>query len=84
MEFTTGLVSLNGKTAGTSPVTVRKEPSAKAKSIGEWKPGTPVAVISQQGDFCLVEAKGLRGWVNNKYLALEGANSDGQKVDKGE
>ncbi len=83
-DFVTGLVILNGKTAGTSPVTVRKEPSAKGKSIAEWKPGTPVAVISQQGDFYLVEAKGLRGWINNKYLALEGANSDGQKVDKGE
>ena len=80
-DFVTGLVSLNGKTAGTSPVTVRKEPSAKGKSIAEWKPGTPVAVVSQQGDFYLVEAKGLRGWVNKKYLALEGADSDGQKVD---
>lgn len=83
-DFVTGLITLNGKTAGTSPVTVRKDPSAKGKSIAEWKPGTPVAVISQQGDFYLVEAKGLRGWVNNKYLALEGADDNGQKIDKGE
>ena len=83
-DFVTGLVTLNGKTAGTSPVTVRKDPSAKGKSIAEWKPGTPVAVVSQQGDFYLVEAKGLRGWVNKKYLALEGADSNGQKVDEGE
>ena len=83
-EFITGLVSLNGRTAGTSPVTVRKEASGKAKSIGEWKPGTPVAVISKSGEFYLVEGKGLRGWIQSKYLTLEGAEPDGQKVDEGE
>ena len=83
-EFMTGLVSLNGKTAGTSPVTVRKEASGKAKSIGEWKPGTPVAVVSKSGEYYLVEAKGLRGWIQSKYLTLEGAEPDGQKVDEGE
>ena len=83
-SFRTGLITLNGKTAGTSPITVRKEPSAKAKSIGEWKPGTPVAVISEKGDFYFVEGKGLRGWVNQKFLKLEGEKNDGQKVDEGE
>jgi len=83
-SFRTGLITLNGKTAGTSPITVRKEPSAKAKSIGEWKPGTPIAVISEKGDFCFVEGKGLRGWVNQKFLKLEGEENDGKKVDEGE
>ena len=83
-SFSTGLISLNGKTAGTSTVNVRKEPSAKGKSIGEWKPGTPVAVVSKVSDFYLVEGKGLRGWINAKYLTLEGADDNGQKVDEGE
>ena len=83
-DYLTGLVSLNGKTAGTSPVTVRKEASGKSKSIGEWKPGTPVAVLSKSGDFYLVEGKGLRGWIQSKYITLEGADPDGQKVDEGE
>ena len=83
-SFRTGLISLNGKTAGTSPVAVRREPSAKAKSIGEWKPGTPVAVVSKVSDFYLLEGKGLRGWVSEKYLTLEGADQDGQKIDEGE
>ena len=83
-SFRTGLVSLNGRTAGTAPITVRKEPTTKAKSIGEWKPGTPVAVLGQDGEFYLVEGKGLRGWIHNKYLTLEGADNDGQKIDKGE
>ena len=83
-SFRTGLVSLNGRTAGTAPITVRKEPSTKAKSIGEWKPGTPVAILGQDGEFYLVEGKGLRGWIHNKYLTLEGADNDGQKIDKGE
>ena len=83
-SFRTGLISLNGKTAGTSPVNVRKEPSAKGKTIGEWKPGTPVAVVSQKGEFYLLEGKGLRGWVHSKYVTLEGADNDGQKIDEGE
>ena len=74
----------NGKTAGTSPVNVRKDPSPKGKSIGEWKPGTPVAVVSKVSDFYLVEGKGLRGWVNAKFLTLEGADEDGQKINEGE
>ena len=82
--FQTGLITLNGKAAGTSPVAVRREPTAKAKSIGEWKPGTPVAVISKVSDFYLLEGKGLRGWVNAKYLTLEGADNDGQKINEGE
>ena len=65
-------------------MTVRKDPTAKGKSIGEWKPGTPVAVVSKVSDFYLVEGKGLRGWVNAKYLTLEGADDNGQKVDEGE
>ena len=84
-DFGTGLVSINGRTAGTSPVNVRRDPSAKGKTIGEWKPGTPVAVAAKEGEFFLVEGKGLRGWVQNKFLTLEGADAgDGQKVDEGE
>ena len=83
-DFQTGLVSINGRTAGTAPVNVRRDPSAKGKTIGEWKPGTPVAVAAKDGEFYLVEGKGLRGWVQNKFLTLEGEDSDGQKVDEGE
>ena len=83
-SYRTGLITLNGRTAGTTPVNVRKEPSAKGKYIGEWKPGTPVAVVAQEKDYYLVEGKGLRGWINAKYLKLEGADDDGQKIDEGE
>ena len=83
-SFQTGLVSLNGRTAGTSPISVRKEPSSKSKEIGTWKPGTPVAVAGKDGEFYLCEGKGLRGWIQEKYLTLEGANADGQTVNEGE
>lgn len=83
-DFRTGLVAVNGRTAGTSPVNVRREPSAKAKNAGEWKPGTPVAVAEKKGEFYLVEGKGLRGWIQDKFLKLEGGESDGTSVDEGE
>ena len=83
-HFGTGLIAINGRTAGTSPVAVRQEASMKSKSIGEWKPGTPVAVAAKSGEFYLVEGKGLRGWVQEKYLALEGGEPDGKTVNEGE
>ena len=68
--FQTGIISLNGKTAGTATVKVRSTDSAKGRVLAEWKLGTPVAVAQQKGDFFLVEGKGLRGWIHEKYLTL--------------
>ena len=33
--------------------------------------GTPVAVAETSGEFVLVEGKGYRGWVHQKYLTLD-------------
>ena len=80
-----GIISVNGRTSGTSTVKIRAEASGKSRQIGEWKIGTPVAIAEEKGNFFLAEGKGIRGWVENKYLTLEeGAEDDGQKVDKGE
>ena len=71
--FSSGVVSVNGKTAGSTKVTIRNTPSGKGKSIAEWTIGTPVAVIEPGSDYTLVEGKGSRGWIPNKYLTLDAA-----------
>ena len=83
-EFRTGLVSLNGRTAGTTPVNFRMDGTAKSSIVGDWKPGTPVALVEKKGEFWLAEGKGRRGWIHEKYITAEGADTDGQKVDEGE
>ena len=67
----TGKISVNGNTSGRAKVKMRFGPSAKEKIIAEWKTGTKVAVIQKENDFFLVEAMGLRLWVQENYLTLD-------------
>ncbi len=74
-SFQTALVSLNGRTAGTAEINVRAEPSAKSREITGWKPGTPIALIEKKDEFYFAEGKGFRGWLHEKYVTLDGADS---------
>ena len=66
--FPTGIVSMNGKTAGTARVTARNAAKNNALRITEWTIGTPVAVVEAGKEYTLVEGKGFRGWIQNKYF----------------
>ena len=79
----TGLISINGKTNVAATVNVRMESKVKSKVMAEWKAGTPVAVADRKEGFVLVEGKGLRGWIEDKYLTMDGGESNGKTVDKG-
>ena len=70
-SFQTGVVSANGKKAGTVRVTVRNTPSAKGARVTEWTIGTPVAIVEAGSEYTLVEGKGYRGWIPNKNLTLD-------------
>ena len=82
-DFQRGTVSVNGKTAGSVQITIRSQASAKSASLTKWKVGTSVAVLGKKDDFYQVEARGIRGWIQEKYLTVED-DSNGQKVDEGE
>ena len=43
-------------------------PQKNSTGIAEWKAGTPVVLIEKQDVWYLVEGKGLRGWVHEKYI----------------
>ena len=83
-SFSAGIISVNGKTAGTAKVTVRTGTKKNSTKVTEWTIGTPVAIAAKDGDYYLAEGKGRRGWIHKQYLTLEGADTDGQKVDEGE
>ena len=82
--FRTGLITVGGRSSGTSTVKVRADHSAKARVIAEWKIGSHIAVVEQKNDFFLVEARGARGWVHEKYITLEGGENDGSEISQGE
>ena len=67
-EIRTGALAVNGNTSGRATVKLRYGPSAKEKIVDNWKTGTPVTLIRQEGDFWLVEGKGKRVWVQEDYL----------------
>ena len=73
--FSTGIVSMNGKTAGTAKVTARNTTSPKSSPVADWTIGTPVAVVKKDGDYLQVEGKGRRGWIHQKYFTADEANA---------
>ena len=71
--FSTGIISMNGRTAGTAKVTARNAPKSNALRVTEWTIGTPVAVVEAGKEYTLVEGKGFRGWIQNKYFTPDAA-----------
>ena len=69
--YATGVLSMNGKTSGTAKVTLRNSPKAKGARVADLTIGTPVAVVETGKDYTLVEGKGYRGWVQNRYLTQD-------------
>ena len=97
-SFRTGLIAKNGSTSGASTVTVRLNPKKNSTGLKTWKTGTPVALAETKDGYCLVEGKGLRGWVHEKYILwdqpetaeadpeeepVEGGPDNGQAVNEG-
>ena len=65
-----GTISVNGSTSGRAKVKMRFGPSEKHKVMDQWKTGTEVVLLSGEGEFWQVEAKGYRMWVHTDYLTL--------------
>ncbi len=70
-SFKTGILSVNGKTSGTAKVTLRQTSSGKSAKVAELTIGTPAAVVAEDGDQLLVEAKGRRGWIQKKHFTQD-------------
>jgi uncharacterized protein YgiM (DUF1202 family) len=67
----TGVLSFNGRATGKTTVNVRLEGDRESRKIGEYKTGTPIAVITAGETWTEIEVKGYRGYVMTKYLTVE-------------
>ena len=72
-DYPTGLISVNGKTKGTVQVEPRTEPGGKGQAFYKWIVGTQVSVLEEKGDYYYVEGAGVRGWIKNTQITLDGA-----------
>ena len=70
-EARPGQISLKGNTSGRAKVKMRFGASTKEKVMAEWKTGTAVSIILKESDFYLVEAQGLRLWVQEDFLTAK-------------
>ena len=66
-----GTITLNGNASGRAEIKIRYAGSSSGKVVDNWKTGTKVTVLDEKNGFCQIEAKGLRVWVQDKYLTLD-------------
>ena len=87
--FETGITIKNKNTSGALQVTLFLKPDSKSTGLAVCKTGTPVAFAEKQDGFCLVEAQGRRGWLQEQFIQpdpkeeTEGSQENGQKIDEG-
>lgn len=65
--------------AAGNTVNMREESSRKARIICKVPVGTEVDIISDVGDWCLIEYNGKGGWMMSNYLEYDG--QDGESSD---
>ncbi len=70
-DAATGVLSFNGRATGKTTVNVRLEGDRDSRKIGEYKTGTPIAVITAGETWTEIEVKGYRGFVMTKFLTVE-------------
>ena len=64
--------SLFSKTGtATQDVNIRKDPSADSPRVGTITRGTKVRIVKSQDNWYEVEADGMTGWVNGKFVRVE-------------
>ena len=66
----TAKLSYNGKTNGSTAISVRCAPDKSSAKVGEWDTGTDVLIFGEQNGWYLIEARGRRGYVLPKYITL--------------
>ncbi|MBQ8161962.1 MAG: hypothetical protein IJ083_14645 [Clostridia bacterium] len=66
-----GIITVKGKVAKGDWVNVRGGPSAKSRIVDSWYCGTEVTVWAHENSFYEIEAKGLRVYINDKFLTMQ-------------
>ncbi len=66
----TGLLSYNGKTNGSTTINIRNAAKGDSAKIAEWDTGTEVTVFGLSDGWYEIEAKGIHGFVMEKFLTV--------------
>ncbi len=67
----TAQLSYNGKTNGSTTINVRNAASGDSAKVAEWETGTEVTVFGRKDGWVEIEAKGVHGWVLEKYVTAK-------------
>lgn len=63
-----GLLSYQGRTTGKRTINLRCLPDKKSVSVASWPVGTQVYLLSHENGWWEVEARGIRGFVQEEYV----------------
>lgn len=63
------ILSVNGKTKGSSTVNIRQKPDKKSKLVATKKVGTKVEILEEDGDYYLVSIGSKKGYVQKQYVS---------------
>lgn len=66
-----GLFIFSKTAVATQDVNVRKEPRADSARVGSVARGARVRIVNSSDNWYEIEADGLKGWINGKFLQLD-------------
>ncbi len=70
-SYETGLISINGRTTGKSPINIRAKAKSGARILGEYVLGTPLTIFYRDDKWCEVDVAGWHGYILTEYVTLE-------------
>lgn len=65
-----GMLRKDGKTDGEKKINIHTKDSDATAKVASWPTGTEVTVLSEDGDWYIVEKDGWYGYVLDEYLTL--------------
>ena len=66
-----GTICYKGKTIGKATINIRNAADKRSFKVAEWKVGKKVAVLSQDNGWAEIEADGICGFVQEKYITYK-------------
>ena len=74
-SFETGLVAIEGRTVGKSPINVRAKPKNGSRILGSYVVGTPLTIFSRDDQWCEVDVEGSHCYILTEYVELSESGS---------
>ena len=69
--YSTGKISINGRTKGKSPINIRANPKNGSRILGGYVVGTPLTIFSIGEKWCEVDVEGWHCYILTEYVTLD-------------